>query len=76
MRSLFPLLLQYGLARRPGSPAGSCIHPTAFLLWMLPALAAQALPPSHGTRGGEGLPGAGGWHAQGVIFAEVSPSQH
>lgn len=52
---LFPLLLQYGLAGRPGSPAGSSIHPTPFLLWMSPALAAQALPPSHGTRAlGEG----------------------
>lgn len=80
MQSLFPLLLQYGPAGWPGSPAGSSIHPTPFLLWMSPALAARALPASRGTR----APGEGRWlgrgaawgrgaqQARGAIFAEVS----
>ena len=65
MQSLFPLLLQYG----PGSPAGLSIHPASFLLWMSPALAAQALPPSHGTC----APGEGRWPGRGAARGEGLP---
>lgn len=56
VQSLFPLLLQYGPAGRPAREPSRLLHRlTPFLLWMSPALAAQALPPSHGTHApGEG----------------------
>lgn len=81
VQSLFPLLLQYGLASQGAQPAPPSVRLLSFFGCPLRSLPGHCLPPmgpmplARGYGWDKGLPGALGQQAQGMIFAEFSPRQ-